>query len=383
MEKKIKKVLITGGAGFIGSHTADLLLKKGYEVRVLDKLCEPVHQNEEWPKYLDERIEKIKGDVASKEDWLTALKGVDAVIHLAAYQDLLPNFTRFFEDNAKGTALLYDVIVNEKLPIQKVVVASSQFVYGQGKYVNKNGKNVFARDRKEEDLQNAVWEPRDPKTFEQGLTPALNSEDHQDPSNQYSISKYTQELIALKIGRNYNIPSVAMRYSIVQGARQSFKNAYSGVLRLFTLKALAGEEPSIYEDGQQLRDYVHVDDVASANVLAMEDERANYENFNVGGGKGYTVIEFAKIVAEVTNRNDWTFQPNGQYRVGDTRHSISDISKLKSLGWSPTKTPKDAVAEYVNWLKTQEVDFSVLQQSEELMKKLGALRGSKDAKDTN
>jgi len=244
MKNDIKKVLITGGAGFIGSHTADLLLKKGYQVRILDKLCEPVHQNDEWPTYLDKRIEKIKGDVAIKKDWLKALDGVDAVIHLAAYQDLLPNFTRFFEDNAKGTALLYDIIVNEKLPIKKVVVASSQFVYGQGKYINKNGQEVFAKDRKEEDLQNAIWEPRDPNTFELGLTPAQNSEDHQDPSNQYSISKYTQELIALKLGRNYNIPSVAMRYSIVQGARQSFKNAYSGVLRLFTLKALAGEEPS-------------------------------------------------------------------------------------------------------------------------------------------
>lgn len=377
MTNKLKRILITGGAGFIGSHTADLLLSKGYQVRVLDNLSEPVHDNGQWPDYLDKRVERVKGSVTEIEDWRKALKDVDGVIHLAAYQDLLPNFSRFAETNVKGTMLLYELIVQDKLPVQKVVVASSQFVYGQGKYECPKDGVVFAKDRLEADLEAKQWEPRCPVCGEQNLKPLTNSEDHQDPSNQYSISKYTQELTALKIGKNYNIPSSAMRYSIVQGPRQSFKNAYSGVLRLFCLKALGGETPSIYEDGQQLRDYVHVADVAAANVLALEDERANYENYNVGGGKPYTVLEFAQIVADVTGRKDWQLTPTGQYRVGDTRHSISDISKLSALGWRPTKTPREAVTEYVAWLKTQDVDFGIVKQSEELMKKMGALRGSK------
>lgn len=372
----MKKILITGGAGFIGSHTADLLLKKGYQVRVLDNLSEPVHSDQQWPDYLDNKVERMLGSVAEINDWRQALDGVDGVIHLAAYQDLLPNFSRFADTNVRGTMLLYELIVQEKLPVKKVVVASSQFVYGQGKYECPKDGVVFAKDRLEADLEAKQWEPRCPVCGEQNLKPLLDSEDHQDPSNQYSISKYTQELIALKLGKNFGIPSAAMRYSIVQGPRQSFKNAYSGVLRLFTLKALAGETPSIYEDGLQLRDYVHVADVAAANVLALESDQANYENFNVGGGQAYTVIDFAKIVGKVTGRTDWKYETSGQYRVGDTRHSVSDITKLKKLGWQPTKTPKEAVTEYVDWLKTQNVDFGVLRQSEELMKKMGALRGT-------
>jgi dTDP-L-rhamnose 4-epimerase len=367
------RALVTGGAGFIGSHTAEALLGAGYEVRVLDSLTAPVHAStSEWPAWLSKKVERVHGDVRNREDWHKALNGVDVVFHLAAYQDLLPNFSQFFHVNSVGTALLYELIVAEKLPVRKVVVASSQFVYGEGRYQCARDGEVFPDGRDPQRLANGLWEPVCPKCGG-AIKPLPLLETHANPKNQYSIAKYSQELMAVALGRNYGIPSAAIRYSIVQGARQSFRNAYSGVLRIFTLQMLQGQPPSVFEDGQQLRDYVNVSDVARANLLILERDEANFEVFNVGGGRGYTVLEFARIVAEVLGRE---FKPNitGEYRVGDTRHSVSDISKLQRLGWQPTKTPRDSVREYVEWIRQQKLDKDYAAEALATLRRLGALR---------
>ncbi|MGA2220656.1 MAG: SDR family NAD(P)-dependent oxidoreductase [Verrucomicrobiia bacterium] len=365
--------LITGGAGFIGSHTAEELLRAGYDVRALDSLTTPVHAStSEWPAWLSQHVERVHGDVRNRDDWHKALNGVDVVFHLAAYQDLLPNFSQFFHVNSVGTALLYELIVAEKLPVRKVVVASTQFVYGEGRYrCAKNGE-VFPDGRDPQRLANGLWEPVCPKCGG-AIKPLPLLETHANPRNQYSIAKYSQELMAIALGRNYGIPSAAMRYSIVQGSRQSFRNAYSGVLRIFTLQMLQGQPPSVFEDGQQLRDYVNVSDVARANLLILERDEANFEVFNVGGGRGYTVLEFARIVAEVLGKE---FKPSitGEYRVGDTRHSVSDISKLQRLGWQPTKTPRDSVREYVEWIRKQKLDKDYAAEALATLRKLGALK---------
>lgn len=365
--------LITGGAGFIGSHTAEELLRAGYDVRALDSLTTPVHASTgEWPAWLSQDVERVHGDVRNRDDWHKALNGVDVVFHLAAYQDLLPNFSQFFHVNSVGTALLYELIVAEKLPVRKVVVASTQFVYGEGRYrCAKNGE-VFPDGRDPQRLANGLWEPVCPKCGG-AIKPLPLLETHANPRNQYSIAKYSQELMAIALGRNYGIPSAAMRYSIVQGSRQSFRNAYSGVLRIFTLQMLQGQPPSVFEDGQQLRDYVNVSDVARANLLILERDEANFEVFNVGGGRGYTVLEFARIVAEVLGKE---FKPSitGEYRVGDTRHSVSDISKLQRLGWQPTKTPRDSVREYVEWIRKQKLDKDYAAEALATLRKLGALK---------
>ena len=366
-------VLITGGAGFIGSHTATELLQAGYRIRLLDNLSPPVHTGDgTWPDWVPADTERIVGDVRNRDDWAKALRGVNRVVHLAAYQDLLPNFSHFFHVNSVGTALLYELIVEQKLPVKKVVVASSQFVYGEGRYRCPKDGEVFPVNREPAQLTKSQWDPVCPKCGG-AITPLPLLETHANPRNQYSIAKYSQELMAVALGKNYGIPSTALRYSIVQGPHQSFRNAYSGVLRVFTLQMLAGRSPSIFEDGRQLRDYVNVGDVARANRLALESDAASYEVFNVGGGKGYTVLEFAQIVAEATGQK-LPLAPGGEYRVGDTRHSISDIAKLQKLGWQPTKTPHDSVRDYVAWICRQTLDKDYAAEALAKMREMGALR---------
>lgn len=366
-------VLVTGGAGFIGSHTCDLLLKKGYAVRILDNLSPKTHDRH-WPKYLDPRIEKIKGDVRNKNDWKKSLKGVSYVIHLAAWMDLMPEFSKFTAINITGTANLYEVIVSEKLPIKKVVVASSQFVYGQGKWQCQKHGIVYPQDRSESDLSQGIWDPKCP-ICRGDITSLLNTEDHNNPPNAYAISKYAQELMAINFGRLHNIPSTALRYSIVHGSRQSFKNVYSGALRIFTLQIASLQTPTLFEDGNQIRDYVSVLDVARANVLAMESSKSDYQAFNVGGGKAYSVIELAKEISKQLKVKT-LIQANGNYRAGDIRHAFSDISKLKPLGWKPEHSEKENIAEFIKWFKPRDTSSKIIQSSQKKMSELGVLRSS-------
>jgi dTDP-L-rhamnose 4-epimerase len=343
-------ILVTGGAGFIGSHTVDALLQRGDTVRVLDSLEPPVHASGR-PDYAPADVELVRGSVLDRQQFRSALRDVKAVIHLAAYQDYLTDFSRFFHVNAVGTALLYELIVNDRLPVQKVVVASSQAVYGEGKHCCPEHGVVYPGPRSETQLKHADWEPRCPNC--DGRTAPLWSDEAViQPHNSYAMSKRAQEELALTLGRRYGIASVALRYSIVQGARQSFRNAYSGALRSFTIRVLTGHRPVVYEDGQQLRDYVSIHDVVRANLLALTDERADYQAFNVGGERRVTVRELANLVIREVGQ---PVEPDisGLYRVGDTRHILSDISKLRSLGWAPVVQQADMVREYIAWAVEQ------------------------------
>ncbi len=367
------KILVTGGAGFIGSHTLDLLLRRGHTVRVLDALEPPVHRDRQVPDYLPAEVELQRGDVRDRAAWERALEGVEAVFHLAAYQDYLPDFSKFFHVNAVSTALLYEVVVERRLPIRKIVVAASQAVYGEGKYRRADGSAVYPGQRPAEQLAQHVWDLRDPDTGAV-LSADVTDEAVVRPHNSYAISKYTEEQIALNLGRRYQLPSVAMRYSIVQGPRQSFRNAYSGALRIFAMQVLAGERPVIYEDGQQLRDYVYVGDVARANLLVLEDARADYQAFNVGAGRAWTVVEFARIMAEAAGRPDLEPLLTGEYRFGDTRHIISDIRRLQALGWEPRGHPAQSAREYLEWA-TRQPDFgNYTAAARAHMKQVGAVK---------
>lgn len=368
------KVLITGGAGFIGSHTADALLAEGHEVRVLDSLEPPVHPQREVPKYLDDRIEMVKGDVRDDGVLLEAMRGCDAIYHLAAFQDYLPVFSRYFDVNVTSTALIYELIVREKLPVKKVVVASSQATLGEGLYHDADGTPVLPDIRSDEQLSRGEWEIAAPEGHRGPLQWQPTDETVANPQNQYGISKIAEESVTLHLGRRYGIPSVAMRYSIVQGPRQSFYNAYSGACRVFCLNFHVGDDPPIYEDGGQVRDFVNYLDVVDANLRVLHDDDADYEMFHVGGEKAITVCEFASIVAEIFGRGDYEPKPCGKYRFGDTRHIFSDVSKLKKLGWKPRRTVQDSVDAYRAWLHDADVGRDILDYCNRQMAKMNVVR---------
>ena len=346
----MRHILVTGGAGFIGSHTVDRLVAAGYQVRILDSLQERVHP-EGWPAYLPSGVEKMRGDVRQRADWLAALDGIDGVIHLAAYQDYMPDFSTFHHVNTVGATLLYELIVAEKLPVRKVVLASSQAVYGEGKYRCGEHGIVYPDARPDAQLARAEWEVRCPHCAAP-LEHQPITEDTVKPHTPYGISKYAAELTSFSLGRKYDIPTVNMRYSIVQGPRNSFFNAYSGIGRIFALRVLHGQPPVCYEDGQSLRDYVYVGEVAHANVLCLEDERADFRSFNVAGQRGTTVLEYAQLVTRIAGR---TIEPlvSGEYRFGDTRHTVSSGAALQALGWQPEVPLEQTIGEYIEWVKGQ------------------------------
>ncbi|MEM8929997.1 MAG: NAD-dependent epimerase/dehydratase family protein [Acidobacteriota bacterium] len=364
------RCLITGGAGFIGSHTADALLAAGHDVRVLDALRPPVHMRPERPPWLHDDVELIHGDVRDRETLSRALDGVEAIFHLAAYQDYLPDFSTFFDVNATGTALLFELLVERRQTIRRLVVASSQAVAGEGCHEDAEGQIFVPGSRDRSQLDAGRWEIVDVQG--RPARPLPTPETVSRPQNPYGLSKWTQERLVLDLAPRYGIPAVAMRYSIVQGPRQSFTNAYSGACRIFCLASHFDRPITIYEDGRQRRDFVDIEDVVRANLLVLDDERAIGQVFNVGGERSYTVLEFADIVQRAFDR-ERSLAASGRFRYGDTRHAISDGSALRELGWRPTRTPVDSVAAYRDWLRSVDPSPAVLDDAAAEMERLGVV----------
>ena len=367
------KILVTGGAGFIGSHTCDRLLALGHDVVVLDAVTSPVHRSGR-PAYLSPGADFYQGDVRNRDLVTNLLRRVDAVYHFASYQDYLPDFSRFSDVNVVSTALLYEIIVAERLDLARVVVASSQAAMGEGLYRCRSDGEQLPGMRLEAALAQGKWDILCPicrGPLEMQATPERIS----NPQNPYGMSKFSQEMVAVNLGRRYGIPTVALRYSIVQGPRQSVYNAYSGACRIFCLSYLQGMAPTLYEDGAAIRDYVDINDVVDANVLLLDDDRAVDRVFNVGGGQAVTTREFADIVM----RQYGSGQPGavtGEYRFGDTRHILSNISALRALGWEPRRTPADSVKAYSAWLEGMEGLDGVLAQANARMRALGVVRSA-------
>ncbi len=357
------RVLVTGGAGFIGSHTVDLLLATGYEVRVLDNLQSRVHQGR--PDYMNGDAELVKGDVANRYDLLNALKKVSSVIHLAAYQDYQTDFSNFIHTNTESTALLFELIVEKGLAVERIVFASSQSVAGEGRYRCEQHGVITPGQRTREQLERGDWEIRCPYCT-RAMQNLLIDESICEPHTAYGISKLGIELLAASLGRRYGIATTCMRYTYVQGARNSFYNAYSGICRIFALRILNGLPPICYEDGQQLRDYVNVADVARANLIALERADLEPAVFNVGGGHAMTVLQFAQAMLKAAGSNLRPVIP-GVFRVGDTRHTISDISLLEELGWTPAIPVSQSIHEYLDWMAPHRDTLKYLTEAEGTM----------------
>jgi len=365
------KILVTGGAGFIGSHTCDRLMALGHEVIVLDALTPPVHRNGRAAN-VTPGADFYQGDTRNRDLLANLLRRVDAVYHFAAYQDYMPDFSRFSDVNVVSTSLIYEIIVAERLDLARIVVASSQAAMGEGLYLCQADGEQVPGMRPESALAAGEWDISCPVCcgpLEMQATPERISK----PQNAYGMSKLSEEMVAINLGRRYGIPTVALRYSIVQGPRQSVYNAYSGTCRIFCLSYLLGQAPTLYEDGEAIRDYVNIDDVVDANVLVLTADRAIGRVFNVGGGKAVTTREFADIVM----RHYGSAEPGvvtGEYRFGDTRHIFSDISALRALGWEPQRTPADSVAAYAAWLKGIDGLDGVLAEANARMRTLGVVR---------
>jgi dTDP-L-rhamnose 4-epimerase len=352
----MKKILITGGAGFIGSHVADELLAHGYAVRVLDTLASQVHgDNGRRPEYLDPEIEVVVGDVTDPPAVARALQGVDAVYHFAAAVGVgqsmyeVAHYTRV---NNLGTAVLLEALIAH--PVERLLVASSMSLYGEGLYRAQDGDVRLGGERSLEQLRSGDWELRD----EQGraLQPMATPESKPPAlASVYALSKFDQERMCLMIGRAYGFPVVALRFFNAYGPRQALSNPYTGVLAIFAARLLNGNAPMVYEDGLQRRDFVSVLDVAAACRLAIERPQSAGMVLNVGGGRSFSIREIAERVAAAVGRPELRPEVTCKYRVGDIRHCFADITRARTvLGYEPTVALEAGLAELADWLQTQE-----------------------------
>lgn len=346
-------VLITGGAGFIGSHVADRLLSEGFRVRALDTLDPQVHgeTNTLFPAYLSHEVETIRGDVRNPRDVERALEGVDAVYHFAAAVGVgqsMYEIERYTDINNRGTAVLLEGLIHHR--VQKLIVASSMSVYGEGLYCTPDGHRVCPQPRTMEKLKSGHWDLRD--ELGRVLDPVATNEDKPpSPQSIYALSKLDQETMCLLFGRAYNIPVVALRFFNVYGERQALSNPYTGVLAIFASRYLNGKAPVIFEDGRQMRDFVHVRDLARACVLALQCEEASDVTLNIGSGRSYSILEIAARLGKVMGRESIVPQVSGRYRSGDIRHCFADISRATAmLGYRPRIDLDSGLAELSGWL---------------------------------
>ena len=363
----MSRILITGGAGFIGSHLADELLHSGHVVKVFDLLCSQVHGAEKrTPEYLNPDVELVLGDVRDRNAVERALQGIDAVYHFAAAVGVgqsMYEVEHYTSINDIGTAVLLEALI--KRPVERLIVASSMSVYGEGLYRSRRGALHCAVERSPTQLRSARWDPADddgaalePIPTPESKTPALSS--------VYALSKYVQERMCLMIGRAYNIPTVALRFFNVYGPRQALSNPYTGVLAIFASRLLNGKAPLIFEDGEQRRDFVNVRDVVQACRLSLDAASAPDRAFNIGSGQAFTISELAERMADALGKN-LEPQITGKYRVGDIRHCFADILLARSvLDYSPQISLEDGVVELADWLEGQIANDHVDSASAEL-----------------
>jgi dTDP-L-rhamnose 4-epimerase len=343
-----ERVLITGGAGFIGSHVADELLRAGYGVRALDVLVEQVHGDHQRPDYLDADVELIPGDVRDPEVVRGALEGVDAVIHLAARVGVAQSMyeqSEYAAANTLGTTVLLDALLER--PVRKLVVASSMSIYGEGAY-----EPAPAAERTREQLKRGDWDPRGPSGEE--LDPVPTPETKQpELASVYALTKYDQERLGLLYGAAYDTPAVALRLFNVYGPRQALSNPYTGVLAIFASRLLNDRPPHVYEDGRQRRDFVNVADVARAFRLALERDGADGRAVNIGSGRSTSVLEIADELARVLGKEIPPEVP-GEFRAGDIRHCFADVTLAReTLGFDAEASLENGLAELAEWLRTQ------------------------------
>ncbi|WP_439287812.1 NAD-dependent epimerase/dehydratase family protein [Lonepinella sp. BR2904] len=374
----MKNILITGGAGFIGSNLALKLIAKGYNITVLDNLSPQIHgDNPEQtsPLYqsIKDKVVFIKGSVTSRSDWEKALQGQDAIVHYAAETGTgqsMYEVQKYVDVNISGTALMLDLLVNGNYTVKKVVVASSRSIYGEGKYISSELGAVYPTQRTEEYMDKGDFEVKYP--YSSALTLVGTDEESKiHPSSVYGITKQNQEQMVMTVCPTVDIAAVAFRYQNVYGPGQSLKNPYTGILSIFSTQIKNGNGINIFEDGKESRDFVFIDDVVDATILGLEKDEANNQIFNVGTGVATDVI----TVANQLVKNYGIEVPitiSGNYRLGDIRHNFADLTKInKLLGFQPKVSFEQGLKQFTNWVETQEVQEDKYQKSIDEMKAKG------------
>lgn len=381
MHIQYKNILITGGAGFIGSRLALRLLKEGYSVTVLDNLSVQIHgENPEndSPLYqsISGKVDFIKGDITNRNDLESALENADAVVHFAAETGTgqsMYEIEKYNRVNVSGTALLLDVLVNKSHRVKKFILASSRAVYGEGKYLNADGGTVYPEDRSVKAMKKAMFEMTDDKGLL--LTPLATDESSKlHPTSYYGLTKLQQEEMVKLVCSSIAVPFVILRYQNVYGAGQSLLNPYTGILSIFSTQILSGQQINVFEDGLPSRDFINIEDTVEATFRSLKYDPANNEIINVGTGNPTTVLSVAKILVQKYGK-DTEINISGNFRIGDIRHNFADLSKMKRiLNFEPQVSFEHGITDFTDWVLKQPVRENNFQNSLMEMKQKGFLK---------
>ncbi len=377
----MENILISGGAGFIGSNLALKLVKLGYKVTILDNLSPQIHSDEKENSYLlrsvKDKVNFIHGDVRNRDDWQKAIADSSLIVHLAAETGTgqsMYQIEKYVQVNCVGTALMLDVLTNDSHNIKKVIVASSRAIYGEGKYLSETMGEVYPNERSEDQMSNGVFDLicTNNKKILKHLATDEKSKIH--PTSIYGISKSNQEQMVLVACKSLGISAIALRYQNVYGPGQSLRNPYTGIISIFSTRILNNNHINIFEDGKESRDFIFIDDVVDATVLAIEDTKLQSCSLNVGSGVSTTVQEVADSLKTLFN-SKVDIKITGNFRLGDIRHNRADISKIKKiLGFSPKVSFESGLKQYVDWVKKQKINADYYDHSIKEMKDKGLIK---------
>jgi dTDP-L-rhamnose 4-epimerase len=369
MAKSEKRALVTGAAGLIGSHVTDLLVRKGWRVRALDNLEPQTHRRGK-PAWVNPKTEFIHGDIRDRETIATALDKINIVFHQAAYGGYMPEISKYVHVNSLGTAQMLEVIREKSLPMQKIIVASSQAVYSEGAGICQRHGLVFPTVRPIEQLRKGDWEVHCPICG--AVTKSAPTPENAPVGGEtvYGLTKVDQEKLVLLWGKQVGVPAVALRYSCTYGPRQSIFNPYTGVIAIFCTRLLNNLSPVLYEDGLQTRDFSFVEDIARANLLAAETDKLDGLAVNVGGGKGVPIREVAQILSKAL-KIDIEPQARGEFRPGEMRHLTSDTTKIRSAGYKPQIELEEGIQRYIDWIRSQSDIRDYFSEAEQILKSKG------------
>jgi len=369
MAKNSHRALVTGGAGLIGSHVTDLLVREGWKVRILDNI-EPNTHRLGRPSWINPKAEFVEGDVRDRATITSALNGVDVVFHQAAYGGYMPEIAKYVQVNSFGTALMLEVIREQDLPVRKVVVASSQAVYSEGAGNCPNHGLVFPGVRPVEQLRRGDWEVHCPIC--ESVTTSVPTPENAPVGGEtvYGLTKVDQEKLVLLWGKQVGIPTVALRYSCTYGPRQSIFNPYTGVIAIFCTRLLNNLPPVLYEDGEQTRDFSFVEDIARANLLAAQSEQLDGFAVNVGSCRGVPIREIADHISEALGIRIAP-EIKGEFRPGEMRHLTSDTTKITAAGYKPQVELREGIERYLNWIREQSDVRDYFSEAENILRAKG------------